>query len=382
MTLRKSGDKALASGSIAAPSSKLPIYCVSDRLTSSEDNFLRHQKKRVNEAYPQFRPESTDLLQEAFGDSLGTECGRFVTGLIRSSSKFENYFTAKHSVFRSKLSRCKGDDEALQDLMHEIAVVALLLTHPGFDGVIYEPMEKGPDIAATFDSREYFLEVTRIRDSGEKIAYKRVLRSLETRLSEVESPFSVTLETSKSPSLDDLKSMADELFELVRPRLDDPKSIGPGPYELKTATATITFWELPTKVTRGTAFSEGYRQFLFQRKDPSKKIADVVRDKLKRGQFGAGPTILVVRTMAEDLDDYHVFVEAMNDLSEDHGGDPDEKLHRLDFFERYQGLHAVLFQHSWPVDGKQNFLAVNYHSSQVLPEALKEALENLPLWPR
>lgn len=335
----------------------------------------------MNEVYPQLRPEATEVVNKVFGQWKDTECGRFVKGLVRGSARFQDYFETRRGLFQKKLSRTQGDPEALEDLMHEIAVVAILLQRPEFQDIVYEPASKGPDIAATYESEQFFFEVTRIRDSEEKRGYKKLLEDLESRLEEFKSGYSVSLQLTAPPAVSDMGKLGEELYDRITSELNNPPDRR-GSFKVTEPTYTLSFWDLPSKVTEGTAFSEGYRPFLFIRSKPAAKIADVVREKVRRGQFEAGPTILLVRTMAEDLDDYRLFEKAMQDLTEDHGGDPGDHQHRNEFFQRYRGLSAILFQHSWPVEGKQNFLAVNTRADRVLSESLQATLESLPLWPK
>lgn len=55
--LKNSGKNISGFDSTVAHSSKPSIYCVSDRLTTSEDDWLRQQKKLVNESYQSDRLE-------------------------------------------------------------------------------------------------------------------------------------------------------------------------------------------------------------------------------------------------------------------------------------------------------------------------------------
>lgn len=59
--LKISGETTSATASNAAPSSKPAIYAVSNRLTTSEDEWLRQQKRQVNETYRLSKSNPEDL---------------------------------------------------------------------------------------------------------------------------------------------------------------------------------------------------------------------------------------------------------------------------------------------------------------------------------
>ena len=319
---------------------------------------------------------------DSFEDHIAWQRLKF---LLKLSPRFSSFYPQIKSKVQKKLKKTQNAPGQQRNLKHELEVLAILVNDGRF-GVDYEPSDDGPDISVTFDGASFWVEVTEIGESRRHIEFDQFIDELNKQLRTIEERYVVDLHWKQAfepfhGDITKIRRETTEIYDKVRFAIAEGALETTFPVIATDGRLSFTVRHLPTMVTPGVYANCVFGPVL-SRPHPAKKILDVLLEKYERGQFRADEsTILVMRTMSIDLDDFDTFKEAMHNWGSSHGGTPDDPAAQANFLRKFSGLSGVLLQHSWrgTNDSDGNFLCINSGGNTV-PASVWDFFDSMPLW--